>query len=172
MKRMMPALLIAAAMSATGCAEQMPGRTKVLGSMSYDDAFAAGRAVMAKHYEVASADPAKGAIVCAPKSIDAAPERLLGGNSPAREIARLHIQRNGQMIVAQLSIEVQRQGESVQRVTGSAGDTYSGVPDQTPAQGAGATTPQQNANWQHARYNHEREARLLQELYDMLHPKE
>lgn len=146
------------------------GRSVVLGHVNYENAFAAAQGVMSKYFEIEAAQPEIGIVRCRPQAINAKGERVLG-NSPARQVAQLKIvQSAGGNVTARLSIEIQRQGQDIDQVSSPVGDNYSGVPSQTPAQGTGATSADQNTDWWTQRHNNELEARILDEIAQAVKP--
>jgi len=158
-----------AACLATGCGEPA-GRSRLLGTVSYESAFAAATDVMSQYFSIENADPATGEITSRPKAVRAGNERLLGG-SPARQVARMRLRREGGEVTASLAVAVQRQGEAVHLQRGPAGETYSSVPNQTPAEVEAATTPLQNESWRTERYDRVMEQQILGQLYRTLHPE-
>ncbi len=149
-----------------GCSA-MPGRTRMLGNVDYQAALATSRAILSQHFDIARTDPDTGEILCQPQPFEAGGDRLLGGSSPARRVATLNLRREDGAIVAHLAIAVQRQGSDIIRTQR---DNYSSVPNQTPAEVEGATTPQQNQAWRTDRYDHAMEAGILDEIFQALHP--
>jgi hypothetical protein len=170
-------LAVSAALMAaclTGCADGVPGPTpgqsRVLDNVNYTDAFATAQAVFARTFEIASSDSESGEIRSQPLYVNASGDRVIG-NSPARQLATMQLTRTRGQIVARLVIIQQRQGAAVRNVMAPPGMPYSSVPDETPAEDTGATTPEQNSSWQNERRVSGLEARMLQELYDALHPQ-
>lgn len=141
-----------------------PGKSRVLGEVSYDDAFAAAKGIMSQEYEIASADSVTGVIRGEPKSVQAKSERLLGGPSQSRELATMRILQHRTYVVAELTIAIQKQGQDIQTIQAGS-NSYSGVPDQTPAQIDASTTPQQNSDWNTVRYATDKETLMLDQLY-------
>ena len=150
-----------------GCNQPTPGTSRVLGNVDYNVAFAAARETMSMYFTIDSADPVTGVIVSRPRPAEGRGERLLGG-SPARQIATLNINRTDGGLVAKASVAVERQAGSVM---GPRGDTYSSVPNQTPAEGEAATTAEQNQGWQREGYARDVERRILNDLFNALHPQ-
>ena len=161
--------LAAWALLAAGCSQQAPGRTRVLGAVGYESAFAAAREVMSQYYSIESADADAGVIKSRPSTVNAKNERLLGG-SPARQIAEMHLWREEKLIFARAQVKVQRQGSAVYHQMRPAGENYDSVPNETPAELDAATTPEQNEAWQTAGYAHDIEQKMLTDLYKALHP--
>jgi len=161
--------IIAAALPG-GCATRgAPGSRLTLPDVSYKVAFATARAVMSKHFKVASADPTTGLILAKPKPVSARPERLLGGSSPARHVAKMRLGSGDGHVVVLVSVALQRQGASSYRQM-QPGDDYSSVPNQTPAQDTAATTVEQNEAWQTQSHDRGLERQILNELYQALRP--
>jgi len=141
-----------------------------MGQVVYASAFAAAKTVFARHFKVLRADPTSGEIRSRPKRVQAGSERLLGA-SPARKVAVMSLWREGKVVMANLAIAVQRQGEAVQHHRNVAAETYSSVPNQTPAAVQAATTAEQNEDWQTQRYDHALEIQILDELHKRLNPR-
>jgi len=152
-----------------GCVQDM-GRSRPLGEVSYGTAFATARDVMAQYYSIESSDASTGEIVSRPKRVDAGRDRLLGG-SPARQVARLRLRREGKGVVAHLAVAVQRQGSAVYRQHSGIDETYSSVPNQTPAEADAATTPEQNEAWRTVKHDRALEQRILGQIHRALHPQ-
>jgi len=155
-----------------GCSVATPGTTRHLGAVDYASAFASAREVMSEHFSIASADADSGLIESRPKKINAEAERLLGGQSPARQVARIQINRRNGGVAAHASVAVQREGSGVFRTWRSPGENYDEVPNETPAQAAAATTPEQNEAWRTEKYDHALERQMLEQVYQYLHPGE
>lgn len=155
-----------------GCSMSTPGISRELGSVDYGSAFAAAREVFSQHYPVAEANADTGVIKARPVPVDERGERILGGKSPARQLATLSLRRKNGLVIAHASVAVQRQGsEPLRRMRVSREEDYSSVPHQTPAELEGATTPEQNETWTTQRYAHDRERMILDDLYRALHPQ-
>ncbi len=164
-------IFIMAAGLLAGCAAATPGRSRELGDVVYGNAFAAARDVVSQYYSIESADPDKGIIKSRPLGVDEKGERILGGNSPARQLATLTLRRKNGQIVAHASVAVQRQGSAMLRqMRTTSGEDYSSVPNQTPAEIEAATTPEQNESWITQRYAHDVENKILDDIYRALHP--
>ena len=153
-----------------GCAQPTPGRTRALGEVRFEAAFASAREVMAQYFPIADADADAGVIRSRPQAVEAPPERLLG-RSPARQVATLRLYRENGQVVAQASVAVQREGSAGHRQLSAAGDSYDTVPNKTPADAEAATTAEQNQVWETERYDHALEARILADIYAGLHPE-
>lgn len=152
-----------------GCAQDM-GRSRTLGEVGYGTAFAAARDVMAQYYSIESSDASTGEIVGRPKRVELRGERLLGG-SPARQVASFRLRRDGDQVVAHLAVAVQRQGSAVYRQHSGVDETYSSVPNQTPADTDAATTPEQNDAWRTVKYDRALEQKILGQIHRALHPQ-
>jgi len=140
-----------------------------MGEIAYQEAFAMAGEVMRKHFELDSVDPDAGVITAKPKSVDPSTTRILGGTSPARQLARIRLQDQEGHVVATVSVHIQRQGAAGFRQLDPDGN-YSTVPNQTPAQGTAATTPEQNELWETRGRDTALERIILNELYGALHP--
>lgn len=164
------ALLAAAAISA-GCSMASPGASQSLGTVEYAEAFAAANDTMSQYFSIASSDAVTGIIRARPKAIDAPPERILG-RSPARQVATMRIWPRGKEILADMTVAVERRGDSVYRSMPAPGENYEGVPNKPPSDREAATTIEQNESWRTEKYDHAIERKILQDLYLSLHPKE
>lgn len=169
---MMLAAVVLVGSALAGCNVPTPGTTRHLGAIEYGSAFATAREVMAEHFSIASADADSGVIEARPKDVEATGERLLGGRSPARHMAKMQVRRKGDGVVAHASIAVQREGSDVYRSSRESSENYDEVPNRTPAEAAAATTPEQNEAWQTERYDHALERDILEQIYRALHPRE
>lgn len=137
--------------------------------VSYADTFATAKEVMRKHFEIDSADPDTGVIIAKPQHVDAPAERLLGGKSSARHLAKMQIQQKNGQVITRVKVELQRQGAtSYQHVLRP--DDYSTVPNQTPAQETAATTAEQNESWETESRDYALERKILDELKQVLQP--
>jgi len=164
------ALAVAGSAALAGCDLPAPGTVRVMGQVEYADAFATARETMAQHFSVLSADPDTGQIVCRPKLIEGRPERLLGG-SPARQIASLRLRREDNLVVAQVSVKIEREGSGVHSTRIGYQENYNEVPNKTPADETAATTAEQNQTWQTEGYDHATERLILEDIYNSLHPQ-
>ena len=169
--RLMTLAIVAAGML-TGCGAGSSGTSRQLGSVTYQDAFAEAREVMAQYFEIAEADVDTGTIKSRPKSAQGGPERLLGGGSPARQVATLRLRHDGTNVVAYMSVAVQRQDSAVYRHMMASGESDDSVPTLTPDEQEAATTSEQNEAWRTSRYAHDIEYKILNDLYTRLHPAE
>ncbi len=159
-----------AALALSGCRIASPGTTRMLGQVEYASAFATGREVMAQHFSIASSDPETGVILSRPQFVEARGERLLG-DSPARNLAKLLLRKEEGMIVAHLSVALQREASAVHQSMPIPGQNYDSVPNRTPAEKTAATTTEQNEDWQTQEYDKALERSILNELYVALHPE-
>jgi hypothetical protein len=171
MRRYAVAAMLAAATMAGGCNIATPGSTRLLGEVDYPQAFAAANDTISQYFSIASSDAATGIIKARPKAIEAPPDRLLG-RSPARQVATMRIWQRGKEILADMTVAVERRGDSVLRSMPQPGENYEGVPNQSPSQREAATTTEQNESWRIDKYDHATEEKILQDLYLSLHPQE
>ncbi len=156
---------------AGGCNSFMPGTSRSMGDVSYESAFAEGQHVFGQYnFLIAGADPDTGEIRSHPKSDSARPDRLLT-NSPARKIATLSLRRDDGQVVATLSVAIERLGSQEAMTIEASRENYSSVPDQTPAEIDAATTAEQNEVWTVDSYDHPLEQRMLDDLWQRLHPE-
>ncbi len=159
--RALPALAITLLCACAGCSTAPAGASRSLGSVPYDKAFEVARTVLTMYYTPQTADSQTGEIICYPEPIKGPPDRLLG-NTPARELAKLTLVRQGNEVVAYAQVTFQRLMLTSQNVL--ANRTYGGVPDDTPSESTGATTPQQNTTWTNVRLDHVREQAILDNI--------
>jgi hypothetical protein len=176
MPMMRPMMTLLAAMmlwALAGCADEtqpvIRGGTQRVIVTDADSAaaFAAAKSVLSQYFSIESADPVTGVIQSRPRQTELGGERILGSN-PAQETATLALRRVDGRLVATLHIQVERLAQPAMRALAPRADTYSGVPDQTPADMEAATTPRQNATWRPAGRNHQLEASILDELHRAL----
>lgn len=154
-----------------GCTQELAGTTRGLGSVSYPAAFAAAKDVMVQYaFSIDSADPATGVIRSLPKGFEAGRDRILGG-SPARKIAKITVRERGGEVVAVANVTIERQGEAESRRLLVSQQKYNSVPDETPAQVEGATTPEQNEVWHAERQDVTTERGMVEDIYQKLHPQ-
>ena len=156
-----------------GCdAASTPGTTRMLGTVDYDTAFRTARTVLARHFSIENAEPLTGVITSRPKEIENRPAGLIGiTQGQTRQVAHLRVQRAGGQIMARLAVAVQTLGTpGVRRQVFGTGENYDSVPNKSPAEVEGATTPDQNDEWATRRYDGRREAEILNEIYRELNP--
>lgn len=141
-------------------------RSQPLGKVDYAEAFQAGRTVLAQYFSVASFDAESGKIAGRPAPVDAARDRLLGA-SPARKVAEMRIRKKGELIFADVRVDIQRQDvgafRQMQPVT-----VDNQVPNRTPADEAAAVTTEQNQAWQTTGRDHQLEQAILADLINAL----
>lgn len=171
MRQCSVAALLAVAVVSAGCSVASPGASQSLGTVAYAQAFAAANDTMSQYFSIASSDAATGVIRARPKAIDAPRERLWD-RSPARQTATMRIWPRGKEILADMTVAIERRGDSVYRNMPSPGENYEGVPNTPPSQREAATTIEQNESWRTHAYDHATERKILQDLYLSLHPKE
>jgi hypothetical protein len=166
-------LLTAVSAGLIGCVESTPGRTRSLGQADYGLAFATAREVLAEEhgFSIESTERDVGTIQTRPKPVAAEPDRLLG-SSPARQVATVRLRRDGNDVVAHVSVAVQRQRAEVRRQVRDVGENYDSVPNKSPAEQDAALTPQQKMSWETVDYDHALEVRILEDLYQALRPAE
>ena len=167
----MVAALVLAAGLLGGCSTASPGTTRALGDVNPDVAFATARQVLGQYFPIDDANPRTQVITTRPRPVDAGWDRPLGGY-PARQLATLRIVREDGAVAAHLAVEEQRQRSQMHRSVQQLGENYDSVPDQTPAEQEAATTIEQNEAWETHRYDHTLEARILSEIYRVLHPSD
>jgi len=151
-----------------GCEAGTQGTTLSLGAVDYDEAFTAARSVMSQHFSVASADREAGLIESSPQRIDAQREGIFR-TLAARQMAKMSLRRQGREVLANLTVEVQRQGSAVHEQLQMSSSGYDSVPHRTPAEIDAATTAEQNEAWQTEKYDHTLEYTVLRQLHDTLH---
>lgn len=168
-------IILAAAGMFAGCSPEMASTSRVLGDVSYDQAFAAGKQVMSNFFPVASADLHSGVITSRPKSVKLRSERLLTSlvgmaGSPARRIATLKLRQSRGTVIAFASVEIQRQDSAVHRQRGADLENYDSVPNETPADLEAASSPGQNELWRTCSHDRAMEERILSAVYARLNP--
>jgi hypothetical protein len=175
MKRTVCVLSLAAMLLAcAGCSGTNPGTTMMLGpgDNAYQQlAFTTAKDVMAQYFEIdpAGTDPQTGTIKSRPRSVPEFQERAFS-SSPTRQLATLQIFTSEGQTMAQVTVAVQQLGTSVFRASKNEG-SYSGVPNETPAQVDAATTPEQNQTWKTIDYSYRTQQNILDDLYRRLHPE-
>ncbi|MHC4982729.1 MAG: hypothetical protein ACYTF6_06130 [Planctomycetota bacterium] len=157
-----------AAAAAAGCEVGTRGTNLSLGNVNYDEAFGQAREVMSQYFSVASADDNTGVIESRPKPIEAGPEGIFR-HSEARQIAKLTLRREGEAVLANLAVEVQRQGSAVHHQLQMAASGYDSVPNRTPSEIDAATTAEQNEAWETETYDSALELKVLRQIYEALH---
>ena len=155
-----------------GCSGAQPGTVRILGPVEYDQAFAASRSTLSQFsFSVMEADKDSGVILSRPTYVDH--EQRLVGNTPTRRIARMKLTQGRDGVTARLAIEVQQEVTTVYNDTATFGltNTYSGVPNDTPAQSSGVTTAEQNTRWRKIRHDTSLETTILNEIEKILGEK-
>ncbi len=168
-------LILTAVGMFAGCSREMSSSSRILGDVSYGQAFVAGKQVMSSLFPVASADLNSGVIRSRPKSVKLRSERLLTrfvgmAGSPARQIATLKLRRSRGSVIAFASVEVQRQDSAVHRQRGADLENYDSVPNVTPADLEAASSPGQNEVWRTCRRDRTMEEKILSAVYATLNP--
>lgn len=171
MRTEMKIIMLAASAMLAGCNVPTPGTPRDMGAVDYTSAFATSREVLAQYYPIAMADPETGVIESRPQDVKASSARLLGGTSPTREVARMYVREKNGRVVVNAAVMVQQNGAYIRSTSPRPEDNYSSVPDQTPAEGTAATTPEQNDDWQTLRFDKAAERKMLQQIYQHLHPE-
>jgi hypothetical protein len=166
---------LAAAAMLAGCSQQISGSSQVLGQVSYDEAFTAGKQVMSSLFPVATADRYSGVITSRPKALDLRSERLVSRlarmrGSSARRIATLKLRQSTRGVIAFASVEIQRQDSPVHRHLVADAENYDSVPNKTPAELEAASTFEQNELWRTERRDRAMEQRILSAVYAKLNP--
>jgi hypothetical protein len=162
----LPLALLVAALA--GCEQPQPARMRLLGNVDPQLAFATAKDVMSQYFDIQSADPDTFKITSRPKNVQDYKERLLGA-SPTRQTAWIQIVRTEGQTAAQVAVSIQQLGSPVYRSMGN--ESYSGVPNQTPADIEGATTVEQNQTWKTIGTSFQVERNMLDDLYRRLHPE-
>lgn len=168
-------IILAAVGMFAGCSQEIASSSRVLGDVSYGQAFATGKQVMSNFFPVASADLHSGVITSRPKPVTLRSERLVTGlvgmaGSPARRIATLKLRRSRGTVIAFASVEIQRQDSAAYRQRGADLENYDSVPNVTPADLEAASTPGQNELWRTCRHDRAMEERILSAVYAALNP--
>ena len=165
----MAATLVAVSLAA-GCNVASPGSSRTLGKVDYPQAFAAANDVMSQYYSVASSDATSGVIKSRPKSVAASPDRIIS-RSPARQVATMRVWSRGEEVLADVTVAVERRGDSVLRQMPKPDMNYDNLPNQPPSQREAATTLEQNESWRIEKYDHITEQKILKDLFLSLHPE-
>jgi len=171
MKLLACTLGVALAAGAVGCGEAVPGRSRSLGEVDLALAYATARELLATEHNF-SIEPGRrgeGIVRTRPKPISAERDRLVG-SSPARQVATIRLRRDGEEVVAHASVAVQRQRAEVRRQMHDVAENYDTVPNTTPSEEGAALTIEQRQSWETVDYDHALEVRILDELYQALHP--
>jgi hypothetical protein len=161
--------LLAGTLAVAGCSTQ-EYRTQPLGSVTYAQAFDAGKAVMGNYFSIASADSETGKIISRPKMTNRPSDRLLGGTTPARQMATLRIHPEGDQMVADIRIVDQRQdsGQIMRQMQPLT------VDNERPTQGVfqdGALTQEQGQAWETTGREVAMERNMLADLLTRLQAK-
>jgi len=157
-----------------GCGSTPPGSVRVLGAVEYDRAFDVARSTLSQFsFSVMEADRDTGTILSRPTYVDN--EKRVLGSTPTRKVARMKLTRDAGSVTVRLAIEVQQ--EITQTYAGDTSaiglsNTYSGVPNDTPAQGYAAATSEQNTTWRRVRYDRQLELTILDEIAQAFNPAE
>ena len=162
-------MLLGMSAIAGGCSGTAPGITRGLGNVPYDQAFAASKEVMGQYFSVESASPETGKIKSRPLDLPPARERLVSATS-RRQIATLTLKQGAGEVIARLAVANYSQGQDVYEQTRPMRENYSGVPDQTLAEGTAAVTPAQNQAWRLTGYDAFMERTVLEDIFHRLHP--
>jgi len=146
MKPLAWTVVLASGMLLVGGCQRHGYNTQPLGTVSYAQAFQAGKATVSEFFSIASANESSGKIVSRPKSVDAGSDRLLG-TSPARKVATVRIRQKGDQLYADVRVVIERQDvEAMARMQPITVDSQ--LPNQTPAQEGASVRPSQNQAWQ------------------------
>ena len=149
-KHMIVIVATAAVAVVSGCGRQVVGQRRGLGPVEFSPAFAQARTVLEKHdFTINDADEDDG-VISSTKYVDKTRLRLVTA-SATRQVATIRLQKSGGgQVVAYASVvtEERTQAPDALQVTE---DTYSSVPNTTPADREGATTRLQNETWRKLR---------------------
>lgn len=145
-----------------GCNMQPPGTSRSLGAVPMDKAFVVSRTVLSQYFAIASEEPAAGLLLSRPEEMMDKNDRLLGG-TPARNLARLQLRKQGSEVVAYVEIRHERQMIASRQL--GTGHTYSGVPNDPPVD---ETQTAKNTSWNLVRHEHERENAILNDIVNAL----
>ena len=152
-----------------GCQEPGRFRSMALGEVDMTAAMTAGQDVLGQYFPVAEVDSDAHKITSGPKNIRGESVGLISRGA-ARELAVLRLRREGNVIWADVSVIVQRQ-EAPQRRMMAPWTSRQDLPAPTPAQADAPYTREQEEAWMTVRHNEDTEARILQDLYNKLHPE-
>jgi hypothetical protein len=152
-----------------GCEESTRYRSISLGNVEMPAAMMAARDVMGQYYGIAEVDEYAHKFTCDPKVMRGATAGLLSKGS-ARELAVLRLRSEGNAVWADVSIIVQH-GEAPQRRMMDPWISGYDYPSPPPYQKDAPYTAEQEEAWQTVGHNDATEARILQDLYNALHPE-
>ena len=159
-------MALAGLLVAAGGCDTTQYRSQPLGQVDYDKAFAVSKEVFSEYFSIESASAKTGKIVGRPKSIEGAPDRLLG-RSPARQIATMRVRRKDDLVFADIRVEIQRQGSiAAQQMQPVTVDTD--YPGRTPAQEDAPLTMKQRDTWQMSGRDDAVESKILADLLGRL----
>ena len=160
-----------AAGSLLGCSPSLSGTSRTLGAVNYETAYAASRRVMSQYFSVLPGGPETGVLQSRPAQAKAGPSGTMGlSSTDRRKVATLRLSRQGEIVIANLHVEVQGQRKDSFRQLRHDDQAYSSVPNQTPAQEEAATTPEQNDVWRSVGRDQKLERQILNEIHQALNP--
>ncbi len=163
-----------------GC--EAPGPTATAGSQNAArqrffgqpsaDVFAAAEEAVAEHFRIERSDPAAGIIVAEPKEgpdaeAGATLRKVRGAEERVRRAAEVRVENAGSSAVVYCRVAVQRL-ETSQRQTFARDYAARDIPNETPVDREGATTPEQNAVWSTTRRDRALESAILRAIDEKL----
>jgi hypothetical protein len=147
---------------AGGCAEVEPGRSRDLGVVDYDSAYAVSRSVFAEHFTIAEEDPSVGLIRSRP--VLSRVEDPVLGSSARRRKATLRLRRDGQRIIARVAVAVEKLASTRFQRDAMERESYSRVPNLSPAETDGPEVGSRDEAWVTADYDRAAERRILAQI--------
>lgn len=145
-----------------GCADEPAGQMVSLGDADPVAVMDTAREVLVMYgFTIESSDHQRMTLTTLPRPIDAGPERLVGA-SPARQKARLAVNRAEGNTSLVLVVNNQRQGSAVHSAM-TATDSYSSVPNHTASE-MESTPLEQYESWQNVGRDRELENSIIQDI--------
>ena len=157
--------MIAAALLAGCQAERY--RSMQMGSADYDRVYLAAVETLRDYYPILSADPDEGRIVTAPRNVGAAVPLL--SRAWGREWAQMRIRRSGPIVWADIRVITESQGAAARQNRREWLLLNQDITTRTPAETGDPYLDEQEP-WTPVGTNTEMEWRILDALYDRLHP--
>jgi hypothetical protein len=144
------------------------GSTRTVNFPNYSQAFGECRMVLGQYYTIEATDQDAGTIVCQPLVLTDGPRDRLLSTAPTRQRASIQIRQRGAQLTLTCRVELQRQISNIYSQLPQDTGNYSMVPNNTPAEVEGATTPDQNDTWETYGSDVAMEADLLNDIVTRL----